>query len=218
VSSICERYLNPYSPPSAESSLRETEGVYAALIPFATAVPCLIVGYLVWAHDPFTVRVNAGVFGIVGAILIFDIPVCLWVAGHWIVTGHPPELSLYPLMPSAQERKFHRTLRQRPQLTDEEFYQAFYARTELPPELPPALRRSMEGWLGNLKGLHPGDNLFHACDDLDWEILLEEVEQDFKVSIPRDRVSDLDGTFDSLLRVVVEYQTAEPDSERTVTQ
>jgi hypothetical protein len=63
-------------------------------------------------------------FGLRGTVLVFDLPVCFF-----ILIGHPPVLTLALLLPSKEEREFHRALRLRPRLSNDEFFARFYAGT-----------------------------------------------------------------------------------------
>jgi hypothetical protein len=175
-----------------------------ALIPFVIAVPALIVAVILW-RSSLPATATAPLFGIVGAILGFDVPVCVFVLVKWLRAGEPPELSLAPLLPTRQEREFRRALRERRKLDDEAFYEEFYAHSDVPSHLPAKLRRLLETITGlNLASLWPSDNLVEGADgEIDWADVFYLMEREFKVSIPRERWREFDGTFRSLLGLIV---------------
>ncbi|HTQ40555.1 MAG TPA: hypothetical protein VMJ32_16130 [Pirellulales bacterium] len=160
----------------------EKRRFYIALVPFVIAIPCLILAvvFCFWPHEPRSFS-NAIPFGIAGAILVFDLPACIYVLIPWLRTGKPPELSFAPLAPSPEQRRFHRNLRERPKLSDAEFYQTFFADTGIPEQLPIRLRMILEDLLGiNLGALRPEDNIACANDDLDFVDVIRRVEDNFE--------------------------------------
>jgi len=193
---------NPYqSPTTSNASASDNRRIFIALIPFIIAVPGLIVATVLWFWPPS----NLIAFGIVGAILIFDLPVCVLVVIQWLAKGEPPGLSLSPLVPCREEREFHRNLRERPKLNDDEFYDTFYANSRIPKRLPVQLRTSLENAFGlDFGALHPTDNLIYADVEVDWADVIFRVKRDFDIVVPDDMIGRLDGTFDSLLQYIAE--------------
>jgi hypothetical protein len=185
--------------------------VLIALIPLFIAVPCIMLGFVLWFWGPEK-KVNAILIGLVGAILVFDIPACVFVLVKWLRAGEPPELSLCPLIPCRAEREFRRALRDRPQLSDDEFYEAYYSESGIPRQLPGQLRKSLENAFGmNFAALHPDDNLMDADHEVDWGDVLWRIEKEFKVIILFETFA-AQGTFDSLLRHLVEGNLQESGS------
>ena len=189
------------APPPARDSRR----TLIALIPFMIAVPSVIVAAILWFVVPLPKGPNSIAFGVVGAILVFDLPVCVFVTVQWLAAGQPPALSLSPLIPCREERAFRRNLRERPKLNDDDFYDRFYAASSIPRHVPIQLRTLLATHLGlDLGALHPSDNLIDANTELDWADVLDDVNQTFGIAVPYDIFERLDGTFDSLVYCVAQ--------------
>jgi hypothetical protein len=182
--------MNPYeSPKTLNARAGDNRRTWIAMIPFLIAVLGLIVAVFLWFASPLPREPRAIALGIVGAILIFDLP--------------PPELSLSPLIPSRQEREFRRNLRERPKLNDDEFYARFYADSSIPKHLAVQLRALLATQFGlDLGALHPLDNLIYADVELDWAYLMDEINEEFDIVVPEEMIGKLDGTFDSLVRCI----------------
>jgi hypothetical protein len=195
---------NPYDSPTAISSAsRSPRESWIALIPFLIAVPGVIVAAFFWHWRPLPRWENAIAFGVVGAILVFDLPVCAYVLFYWLRDGHPPDMSLAPLIPSREQRAFHQVLRQRPKLDDHQFYDVFYANSAIPKQLPVRLRKSLETVFGrSFAALHPTDNLLHADEEVDWADVFDQIHRDFGVDISSQITEESHCTFDSLLRTI----------------
>lgn len=177
-----------------------------ALIPFMIAIPALIAACILWFACPFEREFNSVLFGIVGAILAFDLPVCMLVVVQWIWTGNPPELTLAPLVSTQQERAFKKTLRERPQVGPDEFYERFYAASPIPKFLATKLRALLEYQLGlPNNSIEPNDNLIHADPELDWHDLLDEINDEFNIVVPARSIQEMDGTFDDLLKGIAPH-------------
>lgn len=137
----------------------------------------------------------------------FDLPVCVLVVIQWLATGAPPELSLSRLIPCREEREFHRNLRERPKLNDDEFYDSFYANSSIPRYLPAQLRALLATQFGlDFGALHPRDNLINAGVELDWTDLIDEINGEFDFVVPDEMIGKLDGTFDSLIRCIAKIK------------
>jgi hypothetical protein len=187
-----------------------------ALIPFAIAVPAFIVVKALWEPSAAP-RVLDNLFVVVAATLVVDLIVCAYVGIELLRTGEPPELnlemSLSPLGPTREEREFRRRLRDRRTRNGVEFYDAFYSNRGVPPQLPGKLRESLELMIGlNLGALWPGDNLIAAEPELDWADVFYRMERDFDVTLPREAWGEFDGTFDSLVQMII-ARGGEPASE-----
>jgi len=112
------------------------------LAPFAIAGVCEVLGiWLLYARPSFWgltlggLPLTALLGGVVGAVLVFTLPVCLL-----ILLGARPVMNLSPLFPTKEERAKWREMRQRPTLSDDEFYECFYAGTGIPKEIPIRLK------------------------------------------------------------------------------
>lgn len=108
------------------------------------------------------------------------------------------------LLPSARQRSFHRTLRSRRKLSDDEFVEAFYSGSGVPHDVPVRLRRELANALGvDLAGIHPNDNITHADDELDFADIIYRIERAFGVTMHSNACSmDLDVTFDALVHSI----------------
>jgi hypothetical protein len=174
--------------------------VIVASVPFMIAVPALIAAVMLW-RSPLPKQGTAGLFGMVGAILIVDLATCGFVLVQWLWTGEPPELSLSPLVLTREERQFRHNLRTRPKLDDEQFYDAYYADSGIARTVPAELRKLLGDVLGlDLGALSPTDKL--VDDELDWADVFFRMERVFKVPIPREKWKVFDGSFDSLLTLL----------------
>ena len=196
--------MNPYeSPKTLNAPASDNRRTWIALVPFLIAVPTLIIAVILWFASPLPRETRSIAFGIVGTILVFDLPVCVFVLVQWLATGEPPELSLSPLISSREEREFRRNLRERPKLSDDEFYARFYADSFIPKQLAVQLRALLATQFGlDLGRLHPLDNLIYADVELDWAFLMDEINEEFDIVVPDEIIGKLDGTFDSLLRCI----------------
>ena len=185
----------------AEDIADERRRSYIALIPLVVALPGLILALVLW----FLPRGSAipVIFGIVVAILAFDLPACIYVLIPWLRTGKPPELSFAPLLSSPEVRRFHRHLQKRPKLNDDDFYNVYFVDTAFPKKLPVQFRRLLEQQLGlDLGGLRPDDDLACVSDELDISKLIRQIEKDFEITIPWGSWNAIDGTFSSLLAAI----------------
>lgn len=174
-----------------------------ARIPFVIAVPAVVAAAVLWFWHPLPDKPNAIAFGIVGVVLVYDLPVCAYVLIQWLAKGEPPQLSLAPLFPSPGEREFRRHLRERAQLNDDEFYETFYRSSGIPQRLPALLRESLGAAFGlDFGAVQPTDNLIDADTELDWTDIILQLNDDFGIVIPEEFFGTWDGTFDALLRCI----------------
>lgn len=193
--------LTPYNP-SVDLDRRKS----IAQIPFIIAIPSLFIAVILWFLNPLPKEYNAIVFGIFGAILVFDIPVCVMVLFQWASAGEPPGLSFSPLIPTYEQREYRRILRDRPKLNDDEFYNTFYAESGIPKQLTVQLRRSLEDCYGlDSAGLHPRDNLIYADDEIDFHDVIIRIKREYEIEIPDRRMSKAEATYDFLLQCISEY-------------
>jgi hypothetical protein len=183
--------------------------VLIALIPFCIALPGVaMIAWLLFGRS-LSDQMDwvSVVFGVMCGVLAFDLPVCLLVAIQWIATGEAPELSLSPLIPTREERRFHRTLRERQRLDDDEFYSVYYAESGIPKRLTVQLRASLQSELGfDLGGLHPLDNLTYADSEIDWGDIIYRINRDFKVVFPEAVITETNYTFDSFVRCLTQLE------------
>jgi hypothetical protein len=204
---------NPYtSPAPIDAPTVSARELWPALIPFVIAVPGIVLAAYFWYWRPFSHEANAAAMGVIGPILVFDLTVCVWVLFHWR-GGKPPDMSLAPLIPSRQQRTFRRTLRERPKLDDDQFYEAFYANSGIAKHLPIQLRKSLQREFGvNFAALHPADNLIYACEEVDLADVRDRIKLDLGVDITSEitegLTEDRPCTFDFLLQSTVRGRQA----------
>lgn len=107
--------------------------------------------------------------------------------------------AVVPLVKSQRELAFEAELLGRPLMDDEAFYHSNYAGTGIPRDIPLRLRRLIACQLGSpFERIQPADKPIEGID-CDFADIVFEVEEEFGVSIPRDEVKQLDGSFDSLV-------------------
>ncbi len=169
----------------------------------AIAVICgTILAWLWYAHPQFGGFKRGGMtlidwlVVILILILLIDLPTCFM-----ILIGHPPVMTLSPLIPSAEERACWKRLRERPLLDDDAFYERFYAGTGIPKEVPIRLRRRYaKGLL--MDKVWPEDK----AAEFDWEVDFADVlgmaENEFGVKFTEADIGVIDRSFDSIVRVV----------------
>jgi hypothetical protein len=146
-----------------------------------------------WLLRPFG-DFDFWMIGILGTVLIFDLPVCLL-----ILIGRPPVMTLAPLLPSADERRFRRAVRERPLLSDDEFYDQSYRDSEIPSHIAIRLRKIYAVELG-MEKVWPEDKATDFDGELDLADLLIDVEDELGVQFTEAEVEQLDGSFDSIVK------------------
>ena len=103
----------------------------------------------------------------------------------------------------ASHSRLERELINRPQLDDRAFYDAHYADSGIPEDIPIRIRKVYVEQLGNCwRGVRPEDNACDAYPDLDFAELLYEIEDEFRIKIPDENMQRMDGTFDAVVRYV----------------
>src|SRR6516165_3794150 len=107
----------------------------------------------------------------------------------------------------ASHSRLERELINRPQLDDRAFYQAHYADSGIPEDIPIRVRKVYVEQLGDCwKGVRPGDNVGEICPDVDLAELLYEVEDEFGIKIPIEDMKKMYGTFDAIVRYIALHQ------------
>jgi hypothetical protein len=140
--------------------------------------------------------VQTAFFTILGMVLVVDLPICFL-----ILIGKPPIMTLSPLIPSAEERANWKRFTQRELLDDEAFFQRFYAGTGISKEIPLRLRRLYTKEL-LIDRVWPEDKTVEFDWELDFGDVLDRVEREFGVRFTKDEVEQIDGSFDSIVRLV----------------
>ena len=136
-------------------------------------------------------------FAVCFAFLVFDIPVCFFVGWDWIRSGEPPEVNLSPLIPSRAERELARNMRSRPKLTVDEFYTSFYADSGVSKKSINSIRTILSEQIGmDLATLLPHDDMLLLDPEMDWSIIIEEIEREFRIKFTDNELEAGQATFD----------------------
>ncbi len=185
------------------------------LAPFLVAGACGILGlWLLFARPGFWGFTIGGLplgcllGGVVGAVLVFMLPVCLLV-----LLGARPVVNLSLLLPTKEERARWREMRHRPLLSDNEFYERFYADTGVGREIPLRLRQIYATQLA-MDRVWPAEKATEFDSELDFADLLAEVEEEFNVEVSDHEALRLDGSFDSIARLVASKLDSGPPESR----
>jgi hypothetical protein len=153
-----------------------------------------VLGHWMLGHHPTTL--GATFFGVVGAWLVFTLPICVLY-----LVGKPPVMTLAPLLDSAESRAFRKKLKTRQETEDDEFFNRFHAGTGISRDVPVRLRRLCATQIHPLLSrVHPSDVMQAVHDEIDLGDFLREVEVEFGVTWSREDMAALDGSFDSVVR------------------
>jgi hypothetical protein len=139
--------------------------------------------------------------GYVCVPLIAWLIVTLPIAFLYLI-GHPPVMSLAPLIPSAESRAFRKEVRARPILEDDEFYARFYGDSGVSPDIVAKVRKCVTEWVPLAERAIPTDNLGLLDDELDFVDVLHWIGNEFDIRFTRADYPLLDGTLGSLIRLV----------------
>jgi hypothetical protein len=115
--------------------------------------------------------------------------------------GRPPVMSLAPF-DSPECRAFRRELRARQVLEDDEFFERFYLRSGISPDVVARVRSCVVEWDPLARRAVPGDNLALLNGDLDIADVLHWIGREFAIGFTRADYPALDGTLDNLIRLV----------------
>jgi acyl carrier protein len=99
------------------------------------------------------------------------------------------------------EREYHETCQQRPHLSDDEFIQRFYP-NEIDRAVPLRVRRILAEQLG-FDRVEPQDRPCDILQDIDLSAIVWEIAEDFGLSIDDSEIASLDGSVDSIIKLVV---------------
>lgn len=189
---ICLLILVGRPPQPGKSSRRETFWIF-----FVAAVGLPLAVGLMWLPRQPIDHVAIPVLGVVLCLILFvDIPLCVL-----ILVGYPATMTLSPLVSSAAERAKWREMRQRPQLSDDEFLERYYAATSIPRDIPLHLRSVYSEQLG-IDRVQPDDIATDFDGELDLWDLAMEVQHVLGVQFTLEEVQQLAGSFDSFVRAV----------------
>ena len=91
----------------------------------------------------------------------------------------------------------------RPLMDDETFYDTYYGKSGIQQQIPVRLRTLFAVQLGKpWKHLVPTDKVEDVYPDLGFEELVFEAEEEFGIQVGIEEIQQLDGTFDSLVRLI----------------
>lgn len=114
--------------------------------------------------------------------------------------------TLTTLFAGNAEREYRQLCKNRPMLTDQEFFDAFYRVSEISFDTCARVRRVLKTQL-SMSNVRPDDNITIIFDDLDlWDICFEFSEE-FGLKFPDNIVNIMDGTVDSLIRKTERLRT-----------
>jgi hypothetical protein len=215
---------NPYQSPGEDDLPADRPiGLRSWHVPFIIAAVCgaglAVIFGVVPRGTIFSAMPGMGFLRIclalLAGVLVMDIFVCGLVIFEWWRTGEPPELSFEPLIPCAERRALYRAWKERPQLDDDQFYSAYYAETDIAREIVTRTRRELQTILGrSLAGVHPKDDMSLSDPELDFADVFDRFDKVFHITIPwRTGEIDIDGSFDSLVRLVVNSVSAQASVE-----
>ena len=97
------------------------------------------------------------------------------------------------------EHSYRQRCKTRANLTDVEFYDAFYRGTDIPIETCTRIRRVLKTQL-RMANVRPDDNVATIFDDIDVGETCFEIGEEFELKFPDNIIDNIDGTIDSLIR------------------
>ena len=140
------------------------------------------------------------VIAIMATWLIFSLPVAVNVVLYLLDRVQGVYLS--PLIPSAESRAFRRVLKERPVLSDADFFAQYYAESGVPEEIPIRIRKICAGYDSLLLRLQPTDDLQLWDDEFDLYYLVKDARKAFGIRFESEQIRQIDGTFDNFVRLV----------------
>jgi hypothetical protein len=124
-------------------------------------------------------------------------------------------IGFFVIFGSAKERAFERECQGRPEMDDTTFFKTFYEGTDVPKAIPLRLRKVWAKELGRpWTKIFPHDNPFQIFPaDLDMTSLVVATEREFGVVFRDEDRRKIDGSFDSVVKYLVNHVTASEDCE-----
>ena len=98
------------------------------------------------------------------------------------------------------ERRYRELCEQRPQLSDEEFIRAYYAH-EVNRAVALRVRRILREQL-KFDRIEPSDRPCDILQDIDLSEIIWELAESFRISVNAQEVASLDGSIDSMIRLI----------------
>ena len=155
--------------------------------------------------------------GLLGVVLVFDLPVCMFLLWNWASSRKVPELplgrllwQLFPLADLYDERAFRRKLALRGDITGDEFYQRYYHGTGVSQAVVLRLLAIYSKFFDLPSNKLRPDDWPPDIAAFDTGPLVQEIEQEF--GIPHSRWDNVDGSFDSVVHYVTQ-RIAETDRQ-----
>lgn len=118
---------------------------------------------------------------------------------RWVVD------SFSTVFQSNAERKYRALCKTRVYLTDQDFFDQFYRDGEISFDTCSRVRRVLETQLG-ISNVRREDCLTSIFSDLDLREICFEVAHEFGAKFPENLIQSMDGTVDSLIRVMEELR------------
>jgi hypothetical protein len=99
------------------------------------------------------------------------------------------------------ERKYAEECARRPRLTDDEFLATYYPSADVRRDIPLRVRRILDEQLGFDKVV-PSDCPTDILQDMDLQVILDEIAEEFGVALMVDDLADNSGSVDSIVKLV----------------
>jgi hypothetical protein len=183
--------------PLAVGNCRASQGRYRLFVTVESVLLLITVLGLAGLFGQSIARLLLALFGFLLLWHLIAIPICFMY-----LFGTPIVMSLSPLIDSAESRAFRRQLKERPALSDDDFYALFYGGSGIPRDIPARLRHALLSADPLFERAIPSDVLYHLYDDLDIADVVDFVEMEFGIAFTKADHRGIDGTFDNLVQLV----------------
>ncbi len=105
-------------------------------------------------------------------------------------------MGMYP-----SERKYAEECGRRSRLSDDEFWATYYSSSSVRRDIPLRIRKVLAEQLG-FDRIVPSDSPSDILCDIDLQVILDEIADEFGVPLSVDDLPNRDGSFDSIVRLV----------------
>jgi len=99
------------------------------------------------------------------------------------------------------ERNYLQKCKIRPALSDDEFIATYYSECPFSAEIPLRIRKVFREQEKCYKVI-PTDTVWEMSDDIPFVELMQEIAEEFDIDISISEIEDLNGSFDSIVRLV----------------
>jgi hypothetical protein len=128
---------------------------------------------------------------------VVAVPICFFY-----LIGKPIVMTLVPLFPSRESRTLRRELRQRADLTDEEFYARHYQNSGIPSDIPTGVRHMLIAVDPLFQRAIPTDCIWLLYDEWDPTAEFRSLEKEFNIRLAKKDLKSFAGTLDGLIQLV----------------